>query len=85
MSTIDGQSGASEYGSVCSVMISWRSPVDDLPKPYTSALSTSPVWIATQASYSAHAESISTWLSRIGGHAPTASRPITKANGPPWR
>ena len=37
------------------------------------------------ASYIAHAPSISTWLSEIGGHAPTASRFITKANVCPER
>ena len=49
------------------------------------ALSTSPVWIATHASYSAQAASISTWLSFTGGHAPTPSSPITNVNGPPAR
>ncbi len=37
------------------------------------------------ASYRAKAPSISTWLSRIGGQAPTASRAWTKLNGAPTR
>ena len=36
-----------------------------------------------QASNSAHAPSISTWLSYTGGHAPTPSMFITNANGMP--
>src|SRR5437588_5262490 len=39
----------------------------------------------THASYSAHAPSISTCDSRMGGHAPIASSPLTNAKGWPAR
>ena len=45
----------------------------------------SPCCSRTHASYIAQAPSISTCDSRIGGHAPTASRPDTNANGAPAR
>ena len=50
------------------------SPVDDRPEPVTTAISMSPSWSRSQASYSAQAPSISTWESRLGGQAPMASR-----------
>ncbi len=43
--TASGTSGATVYGSVCSASTRRRTPADDLPKPYTSAVSTSPVRI----------------------------------------
>src|SRR5919108_315697 len=45
----------------------------------------SPCWSRTHASYSAHAPSASTCDSRIGGHAPIASSPLTNAKGCPAR
>jgi hypothetical protein len=39
----------------------------------------------THASYSAHAPSISTWLSMIGGKAPIASTAETNENDRPAR
>ena len=50
------------------------------PSENTSAESMSPCCSRTHASYSAHAPSISTWLSEMGGQAPVASRLPTKAN-----
>ena len=41
--TASGHSGATVYGSVCSARTRRRMPAEDLPKPYTSAVSTSPV------------------------------------------
>jgi hypothetical protein len=62
-----------------------RSPIDERPKANTSAESTSPHWSFTQASYSAHAPSISTCDSRIGGQAPSASTADTNENDWPAR
>ena len=45
----------------------------------------SPSCSCVHASYRAKAPSISTWLSRMGGHTPTASRAMTKLNGAPTR
>ena len=78
-----GRSGASRYGSSWSVRMSAIGPALDLPFENTSAESHSPVWIFTHASYSANAPSASTWLSTIGGHAPSASTAATKLNGWP--
>ena len=49
------------------------SAVDERPEPMTSAVSMSPIWRRSHASYMAHAPSISTCESRFGGHAPRAS------------
>lgn len=73
MDSASGHSGATRYGSSCMVRI-WRSvPAEDLPKPYTSAVFACPERSFTHASYSAHAASISTCDSLIGGTAPIAS------------
>src|SRR5690606_27561077 len=77
--------GARWYGSSCWVRIARRFPCVDFPNPYTSAVSMSPCSSRTHASYSAHAASISTWLSEIGGQAPTASSADTNENGAPAR
>ncbi len=45
MLTESGHSGATVYGSVCSASTRRRVPALDFPKPYTSAVSTSPVRI----------------------------------------
>jgi hypothetical protein len=50
MLTESGHSGATVYGSSCMVSTRRRCPADDLPNPYTSAVSASPVRIFTQAS-----------------------------------
>ncbi len=60
-------------------------PAEDLPNPKTSAVSTSPVWILIQASYSAHAASISTCDSLTGGITPIASIAETNENERPAR
>ena len=82
---MSGQSGATRYGSSWSASSSRSSPGDDLPNPYTSAVSTSPCWSRTHASYSANAPSISTCDSWMGGHAPIASSAATNENGAPPR
>jgi hypothetical protein len=56
-----------------------------LPKPYTSAVSTSSIRIFSQASYNAHAASISTCDSWIGGKAPIASTAAMNENARPAR
>ena len=66
-------------------MIWLKSPIDDRPNTYTSAASISPSCNRTQASYSAHAPSISTCDSALGGHTPTASSAATNEKGPPIR
>ena len=48
--TASGHRGVAVYGSSWSVIVRRRVPAEALPKPYTTALSTSPVWIFTQAS-----------------------------------
>ena len=83
--TESGHSGASRYGSSCSASTRRSSAPDDLPNPYASAISASPVRIFTQASYSAHAPSISTCDSIAGGTAPIASTADTKENARPAR
>jgi hypothetical protein len=83
--TESGHSGATVYGSSCSASTRRRFPAEDLPNPYTSAVSTSPVRIFTHASYSAHAPSISTCDSLIGGNAPIASTADTNENARPAR
>ena len=85
MLTESGHSGATRYGSSCraSTRRSW--PADDLPNPYTSAVSAAPVRIFTHASYSAQAPSISTCDSMIGGTAPIASTAETNENARPAR
>ena len=52
--------------------------MDERPEPVTTAISMSPSCSRNQASYRAQAPSISTWESRLGGHAPMASRLETK-------
>jgi hypothetical protein len=59
------------------------SAVDDRPEPVTTATSMSPWCRRSQASYIAHAPSISTCESRLGGHAPMASRLLTNENVAP--
>ncbi len=73
------------YGSSCSASVRRRLPADDLPNPYTSAVSTSPVWILTHASYSAQAASASTCDSLIGGTGPIASIAEMNENARPAR
>ena len=73
------------YGSVWSANTSRGRPGEDFPDPITSATSMSPSCSRNQASDSAHAPSISTWLSYTGGHAPTPSMFMTNANGIPER
>ena len=59
------------------------SPVDERPEPVTTAISMSPSWRRSHASYSAQAPSISTCESRFGGQAPIASRFDTNENAWP--
>lgn len=49
------------------------------------AVSTSPVWIFSQASYIAQARSISTWDSLTGGMTPIASTAETNEKERPAR
>ena len=48
--TVSGQSGVIVYGSSCRARVRRRTPAEALPKPYTRAVSTSPVWILIHAS-----------------------------------
>ena len=48
--TESGQSGAVTYGSSCSASTRRSRPAEDLPNPYTSAVSASPARIFTYAS-----------------------------------
>ena len=73
------------YGSSWKASVRRRLPAEDLPKPYTSAVSTSPVWILHQASYSAQAASASTCDSLIGGTGPIASMAEMNENARPAR
>ncbi len=83
--TESSHSGASRYGSSCRASTRRSSAPDDLPNPYASAISASPVRTFTQASYSAHAPSISTCDSIVGGTAPMASTADTNENARPAR
>ena len=49
------------------------------------ATSVLPSCIFTHASYSAHAPSMSTWDSEMGGHGPKASSDMTNEKGWPAR
>ena len=77
-----GRSGASTYGSSWNVRMSAIGPALDLPFANTRAVSHSPVWIFTHASYRANAVGLDVALDdrQEGAGASTAA---TKLNGWP--